>query len=52
MLRPLIGTIDPDRSIAAQRAYIAAFLDLHVRHLDTHLLDGPSPAFPEVQFIP
>lgn len=48
----LIGTIDPDRSIAAQRAYIAAFLDLHVRHRDTHLLDGPSPAFPEIQFIP
>jgi dienelactone hydrolase len=48
----LIGTIDPDRSIAAQRAYIAAFFDLHVRHRDTHLLDGPSPAHPEVQFIP
>jgi dienelactone hydrolase len=47
-----VGTIDPDRSIAAQRAYIAAFLDLHVRHRDTHLLDPPSPAFPEVQFIP
>ena len=51
-IEELIGTIDPDRSIAAQRAYIAAFFDLHVRHRDTHLLDGPSPAFPEVQFIP
>jgi hypothetical protein len=26
----LIGTIDPDRSIAAQRAYVAAFFDLHL----------------------
>lgn len=51
-VEPLIGTIDPDRSIAAQRAYIAAFFDLHVRHHDTHLLDQPSPSYPEVQFIP
>jgi dienelactone hydrolase len=50
-IEELIGTIDPDRSIAAQRAYIGAFLDLHVRHRDTHLLDGPSPAYPEVQFV-
>jgi dienelactone hydrolase len=48
---PFIGTIDPDRSIAAQRAYIAAFFDLHLRHRDDDLLDGPSPAYPEIEFV-
>jgi dienelactone hydrolase len=48
---PLIGTIDPDRSIAAQRAYLAAFFDLHLRQRDNQLLDGPSPAYPEIEFV-
>lgn len=48
---PLIGTIDPDRSIAAQRAYIASFFDLHLRGRDNHLLDGPSAAYPEIEFV-
>jgi hypothetical protein len=49
---PFIGTIDPARSIAAQRAYVAAFFDLHLRHRDNHLLDGPSPRYPEIEFVP
>jgi dienelactone hydrolase len=49
---PVIGTIDPDRSIAAQRAYVAAFFDLHLRQRDNHLLDAPSPAYPEIEFVP
>jgi dienelactone hydrolase len=48
---PFIGTIDPDRSIAAQRAYVAAFFDLHLRRRDNRLLDGPSPAYPEIEFV-
>jgi dienelactone hydrolase len=48
---PFIGTIDPDRSIAAQRAYVAAFFDLHLRKRDENLLDGPSPAYPEIEFV-
>jgi hypothetical protein len=47
----LVGTIDPERSIAAQRAYIAAFFDLHLRHRDSPLLDGPTRTHPSVQFI-
>jgi dienelactone hydrolase len=50
-LQPTIGTVDPARSIAAQRAYIAAFFDLHLRHRDRHLLDRPSRWFPEIAFI-
>jgi Platelet-activating factor acetylhydrolase, isoform II len=49
---PLIGTIDPDRSIAAQRAHVAALFDLHLRHRDEDLLDGPSPQYPEIEFVP
>jgi hypothetical protein len=33
-----------------QRAYPLAFFDLHLRHRG-HLLDVPSPRFPEVTFI-
>jgi hypothetical protein len=48
---PIIGTIDPDRSIRAQRAYIASFFDLHLSGRDNHLLDGPSAAFPEIELV-
>lgn len=52
VVREAIGTIDPHRSIVNQRAYITAFFDTHVRHRDSHLLDHPSPRFPEMQFLP
>jgi hypothetical protein len=45
------GTIDPVRSVAAQRAYIGAFFDLWLRGRDNHLLDGPSDRYPEVLFF-
>jgi pimeloyl-ACP methyl ester carboxylesterase len=44
---PWVGTIDPRRAIAAERAYIRAFFDLWLRDRDSHLLDGPSAAYPE-----
>jgi predicted dienelactone hydrolase len=47
-----VGTIDPSRSITNQRAYLTAFFDTNLRHRDGHLLDRPSPHFPEMQFIP
>ncbi|WP_433893188.1 alpha/beta hydrolase family protein [Streptomyces sp. CA-111067] len=47
-----IGTLDPARSVRIQQAYPLAFFDLHLRHRRGHRLDGPSPAFPEVKFIP
>ncbi|MEV0386429.1 lipase [Nonomuraea sp. NPDC050643] len=48
----LIGTIDPGRSIAAQRTYAAAFFDLHLKTRGTPLFDRPSPRHPEVTLIP
>ncbi|WP_030562619.1 alpha/beta hydrolase family protein [Streptomyces aureocirculatus] len=46
-----IGTVDPARATAAQRAYATAFFDRWLRGRDNHLLDGPSPRFPEVRFV-
>jgi Platelet-activating factor acetylhydrolase, isoform II len=51
-LAQLVGTVNGDRAIAIERAYVRAFFDLELRHRDTGLLDRPSPAYPEVQFIP
>ena len=51
-VQQFIGTIDPHRSIKNQRAYVTAFFNTHLRHRDSHLLDHPSPRFPEMQFVP
>jgi hypothetical protein len=32
------------------RRYVTAFFDQHLRHIPQPLLDGPSPAYPEMQF--
>lgn len=50
-LRRRIGTLDPARAVRIQQAYPLAFFDLHLRGRRGHLLDHPSPAFPEVKFI-
>lgn len=46
-----IGTVEPQRSVAAQEACITAFFDRWLRGQDGHLLDGPSARFPEVRFV-
>lgn len=51
-LRGWIGTLDPARAVRIQQAFPLAFFDLHLRHRRGQLLDGPSPAFPEVKFLP
>jgi hypothetical protein len=51
LIRPAdfwIGTLDPHRAIAAERAYVRAFFDLWLRDRHSHLLDGPSAAYPGV----
>lgn len=47
-----IGTIDADRAVAVQRAYLAAFFDLHLRGRNGRLLAGPSRRYPEIEFMP
>ncbi|WP_033825546.1 acetylhydrolase [Kitasatospora sp. MBT63] len=51
-LQAAIGTLDPDQGVRIQQAYPLAFFDEHLRHRHGHLLDGPSPAFPAVTFLP
>lgn len=47
-----IGTIDADRAVAAQRAYLREFFDLHLLGRGGRLLSGPSPRYPEIAFVP
>lgn len=47
-----VGTIDPARAITVESTYVDAFFDQHLRHDPRHLLDGPSPRFPEIVFMP
>ncbi|MEV6298965.1 hydrolase [Actinoplanes sp. NPDC051861] len=51
-VEPVVGTIDGERSVAVQRAYVRAFFDRHLRHRDGRLLDRPSARFPEMRLLP
>jgi hypothetical protein len=44
----IVGKIDGDKMLRIINAYIVAFFDKHVRGIDSPLLNGPSPDFPEV----
>jgi hypothetical protein len=46
-----IGTVNPAQAVAADRAYIGAFFDLHLRDRASNLLNHPSPRFPDIQFL-
>lgn len=45
-----IGTVDPRSSLAAQRKYLAAYFDLHLRGRPTPVFDRP--AHPDVHLVP
>ncbi|MDF5757750.1 lipase [Spongiactinospora sp. TRM90649] len=47
-MRDFVGTIAPSRSVTAQRDYLAAFFDLHLKGRPTTLFDGADPRYPEV----
>ncbi|WBP86092.1 alpha/beta hydrolase family protein [Kitasatospora cathayae] len=51
-VQQMVGTLPADSSTRIQQAYPLAFFDLHLRHRRGSLLDGPSPRFPEVRFLP
>ena len=46
-----IGTLAPGRAVRIQQAYPLAFFDLHLRDRRQRLLEGPSRAFPEMEFV-
>jgi predicted dienelactone hydrolase len=43
--------LDPARAVRIQQAYPLAFFDLHLRDRRQRLLEGPSRAFPEMEFV-
>ncbi|RGD57209.1 esterase [Kitasatospora xanthocidica] len=45
-----VGDVPPDRAVSATRSYVASFFDRWLRGHDDHLLDGPSPRFPEMVY--
>jgi dienelactone hydrolase len=47
-----LGTISPKTAVTDERAYIGAFFGKYLRHRDNHLLDGPSPRFPDISSSP
>ena len=47
-----VGTIDPQRATAIERVCLSAFFDQQLRHRHSRLLDGPSPRYPELRFVP
>ncbi|MBU2669920.1 alpha/beta hydrolase [Actinoplanes bogorensis] len=51
-LRTWIGDLDPARAVRIDQAYPVAFFDEHLRGRPQRLLDGPSPSFPEVAYLP
>ncbi|UVI30034.1 FtsX-like permease family protein [Paenibacillus spongiae] len=51
VIQSLIGFAGPDRMLAAQRSYITAFFDLHLKGIPQSLLLEPSTLYPEVEFV-
>lgn len=47
-----LGPIDGERSLAVQRRYVTAWLDLALRNRHDPVLSGESSRFPEVDFQP
>ncbi|WP_216212723.1 alpha/beta hydrolase family protein [Amycolatopsis aidingensis] len=48
----LLGSIEGERAVRVVREYLAAFVVAHLRGQEDPLLDGPSPKYPEVSFVP
>ena len=46
-----LGSIDGDRCVEIQNAYITSFFDKHLRGFKAPLMESQSPAFPEVEFM-
>ncbi|MEU3923128.1 hypothetical protein [Streptomyces sp. NPDC029004] len=47
----VLGTLDGQRAITVERAYLRAFFDLHLRDARPAILTGPCARYPEMRFI-
>ncbi|MGH8079979.1 MAG: hypothetical protein ACREP7_05345 [Lysobacter sp.] len=52
LLEAANGTLPPDESVAATRAYVRSFFDLHLKHRPTRMFERPHPAYPNFQPVP
>ncbi|MEU4193081.1 hypothetical protein AB0E69_14370 [Kribbella sp. NPDC026611] len=50
VMKALVGSANPHRSVLAQREYLGAFFDQTLRRRPELLLRGDSPKYPEVHF--
>ena len=46
-----LGTVKPGQAVSAEEAYVAAFFGRFLRGQASPLLDGPSPRYPQIDFI-
>jgi hypothetical protein len=46
-----LGSINPERAVRAEEAYVSAFFGRFLRGQPGRRLDGPSPRYPEIAFI-
>jgi len=47
----MLGKIDGERCLNIQNRYILAFFEKYLKGIDDGFLDGPSPEYPEVEFM-
>jgi dienelactone hydrolase len=48
----VVGNIDLSRAVTTEEAFVAGFFDRSLKGRGGHALDGPSPRFPDVTFVP
>jgi platelet-activating factor acetylhydrolase isoform II len=48
----VLGCVDLTRAVHTEETFVAAFFDRWLRGRDGHVLNGPSPSFPDVTFVP
>ncbi|MDP4097130.1 FtsX-like permease family protein [Paenibacillus sp. P96] len=51
VLQQVIGSADPDQVLDAQRKYVTAFFDLHLKGANQPLFDSSTTPYPEVRFV-
>lgn len=46
-----VGTVEPEQALAAQRGYIGAFFDMHLKGLPQPLLESPASPYADVEVL-
>ncbi|WP_433616082.1 alpha/beta hydrolase family protein [Paenibacillus cellulositrophicus] len=51
VVQEAIGTMEPAQAVSAQRAYVTAFFNLHLRHMSSELLENRLSKYPDIHII-